>query len=170
MLADLQQLFDAVESHLKAQFPDAALIGWAPEIEDSMPLPAILLYVGALRPGIDPGTGQPPINMVVEARVVGDPTEPNAEAAMWALAARLIKVLHHQTWGLPVTMAELESDGFHPDGMRPDLDGYSVIAAEWRHEFDLGTPEWAFEDTSGTTVDFDIQPRHTDADYELRSG
>ncbi|MBI3143818.1 MAG: hypothetical protein HYZ18_00825 [Pseudogulbenkiania sp.] len=154
-------LHDAIEQRLATAMPPLD-VRFYPELTERVTLPLLALELSEFEPGTDPGTGELALIATVQARLVMDPTQPDAERAVRQLAVRVGAVVHRSTnFGVPVTPARIRQigpDGFH----RAELDGYLVWLIEWTHELDVGDPEditlpaivprevaWGFEPDTG---------------------
>lgn len=136
----IDALHDAIEQRLAGAFP-LLDVQFYPNLGERVTLPLLALELSEFEPGTDPGTGELALIAIAQARLVVDPTDPDAERAVRQLAARVGAEVHRSTtFGVPVTPAKIRQigpDGFH----RAELDGYLVWLIEWTHELDVGEPE-----------------------------
>lgn len=137
MLDNLKTLHDAIEAGLRDKLPGIERIHAYPKIGKAIETPFIAIELGELEPGHDDGTGAVPLVGRMQARVIVDPLVDGAELLVRELSARVLKAIHHETWGLPVTPGK-QIGPASEDPFRPDLDTYLVWLVEWVHEFDLG--------------------------------
>lgn len=137
MLDNLKTLHDAIEAGLRAKLPAIERIHAYPKIGKAIETPFIAIELAELEPGHDNGTDAVPLVGRMQARVIVDPLVDDAELLVRDLSARVLKAIHHETWGVPVTPGK-QIGPASVDPFRPDLDTYLVWLVEWVHEFDLG--------------------------------
>ena len=151
----LDQLYRAVEDHLRDNLPGVFTVATWPSIRDRVALPAVFLEVPEFEPGLDPGTGVTALQLRFEARIVVQPERSGHMQQACQLAAQLAVLLRAQTWGLAVEPAEFVQAG--QDWTKPELDGYTVWQVEWTQQVYLGEEEWPWEDQPPGTLILDIE-------------
>ncbi|WP_186120684.1 hypothetical protein [Burkholderia gladioli] len=137
MLDNLKQLHDAIEAGLRGRLAGLDRVLAYPEIGKSIETPLVAIELAELEPGHDDGTGHVPLIGRMQARIVVDPLVPGADILVRELSARVLRAVHGETWGLPITPGK-QIGSAAEDPFRPDLDTYLVWLVEWVHEFDLG--------------------------------
>ncbi|MGZ7456614.1 hypothetical protein ACXPVS_07305 [Pseudomonas sp. Ma2-10] len=140
----LEQLYQAVEQHLRAHLPGVQAVTAWPNISDRVLLPAVFLELAEIEPGTDIGTGETSLVCKFEARIIVDPIKPHHHQHAVQLATQLAVLLRAQTWGLPVEPAEFVQA--LQDWTQPQLDGYTVWLVEWNQQIYLGTEQWPWPD------------------------
>ncbi|SDU56661.1 hypothetical protein [Pseudomonas mandelii] len=141
---NLDQLYRAIEQHLKAHLPGVHAVTAWPNIKDRIALPAVFIELAEMEPGLDIGTGQTSLICKFEARIIVDPIRPQYCQQAAHLAAQLAVLLRLQTWGLEVEPAEFVQA--MQDWTKPELDGYVVWSVEWTQQVYLGDEEWPWPD------------------------
>jgi len=135
---NLTDLHRAIESTLRAALPGVDVASY-PDLAGRVSLPLVVLELSEFEPGTDPGTGELALEAIMQARLVMDPNQTDAELYCRQLAARLAVAVHQaRSFCQPVTPARIRQLG--PDGFRADLDGYLVWLIEWQHELHIGDP------------------------------
>lgn len=155
-LDNLEQLHEAIKTGLIAKLPGVPTIDHYPKIGRRITIPAVLIEMSELEPGTDPGTGETAFVGRIQARAVVDPNSAKAEIMVRDLAARIVMAIQHESWGLPIGVADFVQAG--EDGMKPELDSYLVWLVEWTHEFHLGELVWPYPDESGLTIMLGLEP------------
>jgi len=140
----LDQLYQAIEQHLRAHLPGVQAVTLWPNIADRVALPAVFLELAEIEPGKDIGTGETTLVCKFEARIIVDPIKPHHQRQAVQLATQLTVLLRAQTWGLPVEPAEFVQA--MQDWTQPALDGYTVWLVEWTQQIYLGAEEWPWPD------------------------
>lgn len=140
----LDQLYQAVEQHLKTHLPGVQAVTVWPNISDRVALPAVFLELAEIEPGPDIGTGETTLVCKFEARIIVDPIKPQHQRHAVQLATQLAVLLRAQTWGLPVDPAEFVQA--QQDWTQPALDGYTVWLVEWTQQVYLGPEDWPWPD------------------------
>ncbi|MCG9104274.1 hypothetical protein LH462_11145 [Laribacter hongkongensis] len=135
---DMTTLHSAIETGLSAELPGVDVRSY-PDLEGRVSLPLVLVELAELEDGTQPGTGELALVARLEARVVVDPNQRDAELLVRQLACRLAAACHFKTWGLPIGVARVQS--IAPDGFKADLDGYLVWCVTWTHEVHVGDIE-----------------------------
>jgi len=151
----LDQLYRAIEQHLKAHLPGVQAVTAWPNIKDRIALPAVFIELAEMEPGVDIGTGQTTLVCKFEARIIVDPIRPQHCQQAAYLAAQLAVLLRLQTWGLEVEPAEFGQA--MQDWTKPELDGYVVWLVEWTHQLYLGVEEWPWPNEPPGSLVFDIE-------------
>jgi hypothetical protein len=151
----LDQLYRAIEQHLKAHLPGVQAVTAWPNIKDRIALPAVFIELAEMEPGVDIGTGQTTLVCKFEARIIVDPIRPQHCQQAAYLAAQLAVLLRLQTWGLEVEPAEFGQA--MQDWTKPELDGYVVWLVEWTHQLYLGVEEWPWPNEPPGSLIFDIE-------------
>lgn len=140
----LDQLYRAVEQHLRTHLPGVQAVTAWPNISDRVLLPAVFLELAEIEPGTDIGTGETSLVCKFEARIIVDPIKPHHHQQAVQLATQLAVLLRAQTWGLEVEPAEFVQA--LQDWTQPQLDGYTVWLVEWNQQIYLGTEQWPWPD------------------------
>lgn len=151
---NLEQMYSAIGATILAEMPAIRFAEAWPDIKRRVTLPAVLIELDELEPGVEPGTGETALIGRFQARIVVDsrPEAGNLVASM--LASQLAVLLHDQQWDLPIGTAQFIRAS--PDFMKPELDSYCVWLVEWTHEFSLGQFEWVWEDDQPGTLVFNL--------------
>lgn len=147
---DLDDLFDAVEASIGAEFPDLQLCEAYPADLVSMPTPACIIELQELEPTDNPGTGQLAAIATLQALVLVGFREPNAKRSVAKLAAAVAQHVQGQRWGLPVEPAVVTA--IAPDDFDPELDQFEVWAVEWRQTVHIGASIWGDDGTTPTQI------------------
>ncbi|KWR71273.1 hypothetical protein P3W55_16810 [Pseudomonas citronellolis] len=149
----LESLLAAVEQRLRAVLPEAVQILRGPLGTATPQPPALLLEYAALAPGRDPGTGETALLCRLQARLLLQRDDADAEVLALQLASLIAVLLRAQTWDLP-----LEPAGFVQ--ARPEAsEAYRVWLLEWDQPLLLGTPEWPWEDQPPGSLLLGIEPQ-----------
>ncbi|MCG9083941.1 hypothetical protein [Laribacter hongkongensis] len=135
---DIATLHAAIEAGLSSALPGIDVLSY-PDLAGRVRLPLVLLELAELEDGTPPGTGELALIARLEARVIVDPNQRDAELLVRQLACRLAAACHFKTWGLPIGLARVQSVA--PDGFKADLDGYLVWCVTWTHEIHVGDIE-----------------------------
>ena len=146
MLDNLAQLHEAIVFGLRKKIPGMTIDTY-PVIERRISLPAIVIELSEMDPSGDPATGETALIGRFAARAIVDPNDDDAYMKVRELAARIAVAITHETWGLPIGIAQIVQIG--EDSFKPELDGYLVWVVEWAHEFHLGEMLWPYPDDSG---------------------
>lgn len=157
MIAQLQK---TIETRLQAILAPAVGVALYPPLEDGMALPMVVLELDEFAPGTDPGNNQLALVATLQARVILDPNQEDAELRIRQLAARVALEVHRaHGFGLeyvaPAKIRRLVPDGFS----RPELEGYLVWLVEWTHEIDIGDE-----------ADLTVKPGAVGIDWTVMSG
>lgn len=136
----LDQLYAAIEQHIRTALPNAELVATCPEITNSIALPAVLLEPAEFEPGEDAGTGETVLVLRFEARIIVEPERAQHQLKAAQMAAQLAVLLRAQAWGQPVEFAQFVQA--RQDFTKPELDGYTVWLVEWTQTIYLGEVEW----------------------------
>jgi hypothetical protein len=152
----LEQLYYAIERRIQDHFPGLQAVAMWPNDLDRLPLPAVLIELAEMEPGLDPGTGETGLACKFEARVITDPIQPDHHQQAVFLAGHLGALLRMQSWGVAVEPAEFVQA--MPDWTKPELDGYTVWVVEWTQQIYLGDAEWPWPDQPPGTLVLDIEP------------
>ncbi|SDX05037.1 hypothetical protein SAMN05444064_110211 [Pseudomonas syringae] len=136
----IDSLYEAIEQHIRDAIVGLEYVGTMPDMLQQIAVPAVLIELVELEPGIDQGTGESAFVARFEARViVGSEREQCQQQAAFA-ASQLAVLLRLQTWELEVEPAEFVRAA--QDWSRPELDGYAVWVVEWTQGIYLGEEEW----------------------------
>ena len=146
----LDLLYQAIEQHLQQHLPGVQLVSFWPDIQQHIPLPAVLLDIAEIEPGTDIGTGETTLTITFEARVIVDVIRADHYPQAEHLATQMAVLLRAQSWGLPVEPAEFQRSS--QDWTRPELDGYTVWLVEWTQTVYLGEQEWPWPDEPPGTL------------------
>lgn len=152
----LEQLYAAVEAHIREAVPGLAYIATMPDPIRHLPLPAVMIDVAEFEPGADRGTGEVSVVARFEARVIVGPEQLQCQHQAAFAAAQLTSLLRNQSWGLDVEFAEFVRAA--QDWTRPELEGYIVWVVEWTQQIYLGEPEWPWPDQRPGTLVFAVGP------------
>ena len=68
----LDQLYQAIEQHIEQHLPGVQMVGFWPDVQHHIPLPAVFLDIAEIEPGQEAGTGQTTLTLTFEARVIVD--------------------------------------------------------------------------------------------------
>ena len=150
----LEQLYQAIEQHLRDHLPGVQTVSFWPDIADAIPLPAVFLDISDIEPGSDTGTGQTTLAVTFEARIIVDSIRPEHYPQALHLATQLAVLLRAQTWGLAVGPAEFQRST--QDWTRPELDGYTVWLVEWSQVIYLGEQQWPWPDQPPGTLQISL--------------
>lgn len=161
----LADFHTAVVSDIHAAFPDLATVQFYREEDDRKPLaesdlPACLLQVTEFEtvPEEDGGTGQLPVQMRCEARLVLSFKTPAAKLAIRTLAAAFAAWMRKRRFTNPNDTAKklptgaAEVVGAYADDFSPELDQFEVWRVEWLQGADLGATVWGPGDAPPTVV------------------
>ncbi|MBD8791203.1 hypothetical protein IFR09_17075 [Pseudomonas syringae] len=159
----LDELYDAIEQHIKDCLPELAYVGIMPDMLHQIDLPAVVVEVAEFESGEDSGTGQTALVMRFEARVIVAGETPDALKQAAHGAAQIAVLLRDQYWGLEVDAAKFERAA--QDWTRPELDGYAVWVIEWTQGVELGEQEWPWPDQRLGTLVWGVYPE-TGAGHE----
>lgn len=151
----LDELHQAIESAIRAQFPDLKLVSFYREENERAELrkdelPACLLELSEMEPTpeVDPGTEQLAVNARFEARLIIGFRTPRAKLEIRKLAAALAVFLRLKRWphptepGKTVPTGPAEVIAIMPDEFSPELDRYEVWRVEWTQALHLGEGIW----------------------------
>lgn len=154
----LDELHQAIEVAIRAQFPALKLVEFYREEEERSPptpdqLPACLLEMSEMEPtpDIDPGTEQLAVNARFEARLVIGFRTPKAKLEIRKLAAAFAVFLRLKRWprlanpAVTLGTGPAEVTTIMPDDFNPELDRYEVWRVEWLQPLHLGTSIWKDE-------------------------
>jgi len=149
----LESLLAVIEQRLRTALPSSVQISRGPLGTATPALPALLLEYAALAPGRDPGTGETALLCRLQARLLVQHDDAEAEVLALQLASLIAVLLRAQTWDLP-----LEPAGFVQ--ARPEAsEAYRVWLLEWDQPVLLGTPEWPWEDLPPGSLLLGIDPQ-----------
>ena len=140
----LDQLYQAIEQYIEQHLPGVQMVGFWPDVQHHIPLPAVFLDIAEIEPGQEAGTGQTTLTITFEARVIVDVIRADHYPQAVHLATQLAVLLRAQYWGLPVQAAEFQRST--QDWTRPELDGYTVWLVEWTQTVYLGELSWPWPD------------------------
>lgn len=152
----LDQLYTAIEDHIRQALPDLVYVAMMPDPMTSLPVPAVVLEVAEFEPGTDRGTGETSLIVRFEARVLLGAEMPGCQHQAAYIAAQLTGLLRNQSWGLELELAEFVRAA--QDWTRPELDGYVVWVVEWTQQVYLGEQEWPWPDQPPGSIVWGISP------------
>ncbi|MGF6316489.1 hypothetical protein [Pseudomonas frederiksbergensis] len=152
----LEQLYQAIEQHIRAHVPGVQTVAVWPNIEDRVALPAVFVELAEMESGIDTATGETALACKFEARVITDPIQPNHHQQAVFLAGQLAVLLRMQSWGVAVEPSEFVQA--MQDWTKPELDGYTVWVVEWTQQIYLGEAQWPWPDQPPGTLMFGVDP------------
>lgn len=147
----LDQLYGAIEQHIRDAIPGLAYVEAMPDMLARMALPAVVVELTELEPGTDQMTGETALEARFEARVIVGSEQPQCQQQAAFVASQIAVLLHMQTWGVEVTAAEFVRSA--QDWTRPELDGYAVWVVEWTQCFYLGLEEWPWPDQPAAVLE-----------------
>jgi len=137
---NLELLYRAIEDHIARAIPGLACVCTMPHMTGQVDLPAAVIELVELEPGLDQGTGETALCARFEVRfIVGSEDAECHQKAAFA-AGQMAVLLRMQHWGLAVEQAEFVRSSL--DYTRPELDGYAVWVVEWTQGIYLGEEEW----------------------------
>lgn len=102
--------------------------------------PAVFLEAASYSAGDDPATSELALIVNIEARVVIDSVDADAELNCQSLACDIARIAHLNSFGCPVSPAKVNS--VTRDAFKPEFDAYICWLVEWSHEFHLGESVW----------------------------
>lgn len=152
----LEQLYQAIEQHIRTHVPGVQTIAVWPNIEDRVALPAVFVELAEMESGIDTATGETALACKFEARVITDPIQPDHHQQAVFLAGQLAVLLRMQSWGVAVEPSEFVQA--MQDWTKPELDGYTVWVVEWTQQIYLGEAQWPWPDQPPGTLVLNIEP------------
>jgi hypothetical protein len=152
----LEQLYQAIEQHIRAHVPGVQTVAVWPNIEDRVALPAVFVELAEMESGIDTATGETALACKFEARVITDPIQPDHHQQAVFLAGQLAVLLRMQSWGVAVEPSEFVQA--MQDWTKPELDGYTVWVVEWTQQIYLGEAQWPWPDQPPGTLMFGVDP------------
>jgi hypothetical protein len=152
----LEQLYQAIEQHIRAHLPGVQTVAVWPNIEDRVALPAVFVELAEMESGIDTATGETALACKFEARVITDPIQPDHHQQAVFLAGQLAVLLRMQSWGVAVEPSEFVQA--MQDWTKPELDGYTVWVVEWTQQIYLGEAQWPWPDQPPGTLMFGVDP------------
>lgn len=152
---ELTTLHEAIEAALRVAMPRVEHVEAFPEMDQEMPVPALLFALVGWRPAEDDGTGKSALDTRFQACVLVDATRKRAPLQAAILAAELTGVLRAQNWGLEFVEVAGHIAAW-PDKSTPELDGYAVWVVEWTHVLRVGKlADWPDE---AQRILFNIEP------------
>jgi hypothetical protein len=140
----LDQLYGAIEQHIREAIPGLQFVGTMPDMLDHVPIPAVVIELVEMEPGSDQLTGETALEARFEARVIVGSEREQCQQQAAFVAAQLAVLLRLQTWGVEADAAEFVRAA--QDWTRPELDGYAVWVVEWTQGIYLGPEEWPWPD------------------------
>lgn len=151
----LEQLYGAIEQHIRDAIPDLAYVATMPDLlKESVAIPAVVIELVELEPGQDQLTGETVLDARFEARViVGSEQEQPQQQAAFA-ASQIAVLLRMQTWGVEVDPAVFVRAA--QDWTRPELDTYAVWVVEWTQGIYLGKEEWPWPDQPAGVLELNL--------------
>lgn len=152
----LEQLYQAIERHIRVHLPGVQSVAVWPNIDDRISLPAVFVELAEMEPGQDPGTGEVGLSCKFEARVITDPIQSDHHQQAAFLAGQLAVLLRMQSWDVEVEPAEFVRA--MQDWTKPELDGYTVWVVEWTQQIYLGEAQWPWPDEPPGTLVLNIEP------------
>ncbi len=138
----LTQVIDSVVDYLAEAFPDFPTVEKYPRCRKKIPLPAILVEIGDFEEFENTGDDQLGVGCRFEARVILDPTLPDAEETVRILAAQVAQ------WLMTMERVNPHVSNFRivdvsEDMFRPELRGYLVWLVEFAADINVGNIYWA---------------------------
>jgi hypothetical protein len=157
---NLDALHDAIETAIKAAFPDFQTVEFYREDEDAnVPTPACLLDMVEAEPQkpSDAGSGMLPALVRIEARIIMARRTAATHRAVRKAATSLAGWLYLRRFPGVVT-DEVEVIAIEPDEFAPNVERFCV----WRVEFVMlaffGTDAWKNDGTVPTDAFYSIAP------------
>lgn len=164
----LAVLLETVEQALSVRLTEIGTFQRGPLKQVPAVLPALALEYAGMLPGRDPGNGQTALICRLQARLLVERDDAEAEALALRNVASLAVLLRAQNWGL-----ELEPVSFiqaQPELDNPVLASCRVWLVEWQQPVLLGATEWPWEDQppGSLVIGFDPEtgPGHEDDYFE----
>ncbi|HHW4679461.1 MAG TPA: hypothetical protein ACQGQH_08520 [Xylella sp.] len=140
----LEALHTAIRDQIAAQFPDLATVAFYLGDEDHrLPVPACLLELTDIEPAPenDAGTGQFPVLLRFQARLVLGHRDPSTCLQARLAAAALGTWLYQRRWrGVPADPCRVMA--IYPDEFSAELDQFVVWTVEWQQPVFLGNSAW----------------------------
>ncbi|MFO3672623.1 hypothetical protein ACKWMZ_05580 [Pseudomonas protegens] len=150
----LDQLYCAIEQHIRDAIPGLAYVAVMPDMLERMAIPAVVVELTELEPGTDQMTGEAALEARFEARVVVGSEQTQCQRQAAFVASQIAVLLRMQTWGAEVAAAEFVRSA--QDWTRPELDGYAVWVVEWTQGIYLGKEEWPWPDQSAGVLELNL--------------
>ncbi|UVL73868.1 hypothetical protein [Pseudomonas protegens] len=150
----LDQLYGAIEQHIREAIPGLQFVGTMPDMLDHVPIPAVVIELVEMEPGRDQLTGETALEARFEARVIVGSEREQCQQQAAFVAAQLAVLLRLQTWGVEAGAAEFVRAA--QDWTRPELDGYAVWVVEWTQGIYLGPEEWPWPDQPAGVLELNL--------------
>lgn len=150
----LDQLYGAIEQHIREAIPGLQFVGTMPDMLDHVPIPAVVIELVEMEPGSDQLTGETALEARFEARVIVGSEQEQCQQQAAFVAAQLAVLLRLQTWGVEADAAEFVRAA--QDWTRPELDGYAVWVVEWTQGIYLGPEEWPWPDQPAGVLELNL--------------
>lgn len=150
----LDQLYAAIEQHISDAITGLLYVGTMPDMLDHVPVPAVVIELTELEPGLGQATGETALEARFEARVIVGSEQLQCQQQAAFVAAQIAVLLRTQTWGLAVNQAEFVRAA--QDWTRPELDGYAVWVVEWTQGIYLGLEEWPWPDQPAGVLELNL--------------
>lgn len=169
---DFDLMHAQIVAQMQAQFPAFKTVEFYRDDEaEGVPTPAILLEIseGEPEPSEDAGTGQLPICLRFEARIIMGVRTPEVKKAVRKAALALSAWLYDRSWGNGVNAAPCQVIACGSDEFDPRLDKWAVWRVEWRQFVFLGDSVWVNDGSipeSYFSFAPDVGAGH-EADYQL---
>lgn len=133
---DLSGVVAAIETYLRAKFPQLRLVAGFYQLRQDVPTPAVLFEVDELEYAEqdDPETGATVFDASFAAHLLLRHDDPHAKLAGAELALAIGDALRRSRYDLPpgVTIGPTRLRGVTRDHFSQELDGYVVWRIEWQ--------------------------------------
>jgi len=145
-IGSIEQVFAAIESAIKARFPEFKCVEFHRQDRAASPLPACLLELSEFTGAndIDPGTGQQAVNARFEARIQISFRKKNPQIEIRDLATRFAAFVRLNRFGCRIGPAQLI--GGWPDDYEPKQDNIEAWRIEWEQAVHLGEQDESVRD------------------------
>ena len=150
----LDQLYAAIEQHVIDAIPGLRFVSTMPHMLEHVALPAVVIELTELEPGVDQLTGETALEARFEARVIVGSEQEQCQQQAAFVASQIAVLLRVQTWGLAVNQAEFVRAA--QDWTRPELDGYAVWVVEWTQGIYLGQEEWPWPNQASGELEYHL--------------
>lgn len=132
----MNNLLNSIKTQILANISDIQSCFIYPPSRETIEAPAVFLEIANYAIGDQPSTEQLSLIANVEARVVVDSLDENAEIGAQILAQKIAKLAYLNNFGCNVKAGLVT--GISRDFFKPDLDSYICWLVEWQHEFYVG--------------------------------
>lgn len=157
----LDALHTVIAAQIAAAFPSFETVEFYRDDEDAaVPTPACLLEMTEAdpQPDSDAGTGQWPVMLRFEARVVMPNRGPAVRLEIRKAATALAAWLNLRRWGSDAPSDECQVIACEKDEFAPNVDKFQVWRVEWAQLVMLGETAWTNEGVVPTDVLYSFVP------------